>query len=921
MSDETIFYSSDLSNSKHVGLFDRIINIKFIRKDGTYFTLHSDYEPMWANGSLFFKPCQPKPEIRVTYTQYQGTMINVDIFVTNLNIKESPDQTLKDAQVISNLSAVSADIRQGNTTNQPNDVLSSKGNIITKAIIEMGYRGDFYNWSRYREKYSGKEAEVYDAYQNLEGLDRFSTPLSDTQLLFGKHRRCVVTIEWAVNISNPPDRVTQFHGYVGNSEAGFQPFAGLTLDCPSEEGTVAKITKNDLYRSLNDQYSDIDEVETGDPVSDDARSLITSPKGYTYRNFFNGGRGFTLLEAICFTYVTRRFIRSNINAERNSTLERVYLQYLEDTEGSFSASLAAYRDAMEQRVYSREKEYDASYFVELDGKLAFAPAVSADIRKAFKETVDSLLIEQLVGARYTIKNLPDYRKLYRTYREAIAEAHKMKRYMSWWDAAEKVSTKNMKEAENRLQNKIVTADKKDTYTATSAEIANSEDGFKGYLLDMQNGSLANVDTYIKKTAASFGDDWIIPIENIKSKIVLKDSKGKKVTGKMPQKASTKGFSDPGPEVPLPCFTGFFEVRDAYMFGTIVICTDKASRKVQSKLSRNDFIDIPFLPQAHSQVAWLCKTYGLLMYKMNNGGYLLYEESEDAREMGKQSFIRNQSDRAVKIPAIYDMTLSPVRKMRIPFIGFLDPMSRIEWNSTNTIGSMISYYYQPEKGKNYFLNISNTVDFCTTGDTNVMELSLVDTQYTDETEVPAVLTDKNKKESEKNVYSQVIIDITDDTQFDTWRKIYDSFLSVIPFALLDKWGVKNTGRDRSVAYQNFFLAMKEWNKTLFGLSTEPANGWSVADGKKRVDKWANWLYGGERTDKKVNFPEIRYCFENAPISDRLQRIYMKYPIMPDVTSDYNSMKEVDDERIFYYSKGEWSMQLKVKVKQNFDIGEN
>lgn len=908
MSNETIFYSSDLSNKSHIGLFDRIINIRFKRKNGEYFTIHSDYEPVWVNNSLYFKTCQPKPEIRVKYTQYQGTMINVDIFITNLNIKENLDADAKDAQVISSLSTISEDLKQGNTTNQPNDLLSEKGNTITEATIEMGYRGDFYNWSRFRDKYTGKDAEVYEAFQNLEGLENKAASLSETQMLFGKHRRCTVAIEWAVNINNPPDRVTQFHGYVGTTEAGFQPFASLAMDSLSKEKTFARITKEDLHKALNDPHDDIDEMSI-QGVPNSLKGLLLSPKGTTYRNFFNGGRGFTLLEAICFNYVTRRFVRSNVNVKRNTILERVYLEYLEATEGSFSDSLVAYREAITQKLYAREQTFNTDYFIETDdGKLDFATSVSADIKKYFKETIDSLLADQIIGARYTIKNLPEYRRLYKVYRETIADEYKKGKYLPWWDVAEKISTKNLKNA----------------YGANEvAELENTEDSLRGYLLDLQEGKLKDVDAYIKRTF--FGDDWIIPVETIKSKIILKDNKGKKVTGKMPKNKTNDGFTDVGAEEPLPCFTGFFEVRDAYMFGVMILCTEKASYKVRDKLAEKTFINIPFLPQVQSQLACICKTFGLLMYKMNNGGYCIYDEKEEARDMSKQDFVRNQSSKPIRIPAIYDMTLSPTREMRMPFIGFLDPMTVVEWNSTSTIGSMVSYYYQPKKGKNYFLVISNEIDFSTTGDQNLMTIRLTDHEYVDASTVPASLTDKDKTEESKNVYSQVIIDITDDSQFDTWRKIYNSFLTVIPFVLLDKWNQTNTGRERTVDYSSFFLAMKAWNPELFALAAEKTTGgWEAEDGKKRVDKTADWLYGSDRTDKKTHFPEITYCFANTSIAANLKRIYMKYPIMPCTSDsayngDYSQMKEQNEERVLLYSQGEWSMELKSTVKKTFKIG--
>lgn len=920
MSNETIFYSSDLSNSKHVGLFDRIINIKFTRRNGETFTIHSDYEPVWNNGIMYFKTCQPKPEIRVKYTQYQGTMINVDIFVTNLNIKESPPPATKEAEVQSSLQLVSADIKQGNTTNQPNDALSSKGNSIVKAEIEMGYRGDFYNWSQYmNDGFKGKEKEAYEAYLNLEGLKAKAGSLSETQILFGKHRRCVVTIEWAVNISNPPDRVTQFHGYVGNTEAGFQPFASLTLDNPTAEGTIARITKEDLHKALDDPYDKIDEVSVTEADKEKSvKGLLLAPKGTTYRNFFNGGNGFTLLEAICFHFVTRRFVKTNLFTKRNENLEIAFLEYLEKMDGPATKSFDAFRKVTEQKVYEKESAYDDTLFVKTDtGDLDFASNVSDEVKEKFKKTIDSLLVEQFVGARYTIKKLPEYRRLYDRYRKTIDDAHREGRYMSWWDAASQAKTEDMRAAERKVPDSF----KVQTETASNELTMNDKDpdSLRAYILRLQNGDLTGKDVYIPATF--FGNDYILPTENLKSKVILKDTKKKDVKVKKSDKKNAKGFETATTEISLPCFTGLLEVRDAYMFGVSVLCTKKASSKVKKAIP-GSFIDIPYLPQAHSQITWICKKFGLLMYKFHNGSFLLYDETEDSREIGRQEFVIRQADRPIRIPAIYDMTLSPVRKMRIPFIGFLDPMTTIEWNSTSTIGSMISFYYQPDKGKNYFLNICNNVDFSTTGDTNVMELSLVDTQWTDETTVPAVITSKEKLENGKHKYTQVIIDITNDYQLDTWRKIYNSFLSVIPFSLLDRWGTKaKEGVEQyTAAYLYFFLAMKYWNPSLFALSTEPANGWSVEDGWKRVDKTANWMYGEERPDKKVNFPAIRYCFEDTTLADNLKRIYMRYPMMPFPETDYNKdMAEADDERVYMYQKGEWSMQRISDVKKYFIVG--
>ena len=114
-----IFYSSDLQNETTEGLFDRIINIKFTRRNGETFTLRSDYEPVFEGGRVYFKTCQPKPEIRVQYTQYQATMINVDIFVTNLNILENKLTQTDEAMINSGIDAVKSAAKGSDITNQP----------------------------------------------------------------------------------------------------------------------------------------------------------------------------------------------------------------------------------------------------------------------------------------------------------------------------------------------------------------------------------------------------------------------------------------------------------------------------------------------------------------------------------------------------------------------------------------------------------------------------------------------------------------------------------------------------------------------------------------------------------------------------------------------------------------------------------
>jgi hypothetical protein len=195
--------------------------------------------------------------------------------------------------------------------------------------------------------------------------------------------------------------------------------------------------------------------------------------------------------------------------------------------------------------------------------------------------------------------------------------------------------------------------------------------------------------------------------------------------------------------------------------------------------------------------------------------------------------------------------------------------------------------------------------------------MVDSQWADTTEVPAALTSQEKKDNEKNVYTEVIIKVDD--QMDTWVKIYESGIANIPYSLLDKWTSKpasDFNKTLTVDHLQFFTAMKEWNPTLFTQATEPATGWSGDDGVKRIDRWAVWLYGAERPDKKVNFPDIDYC--TPLIAENLRRIYMKFPIMPN-TSDYINMVKVDEKRILLYELGKWTMQIKEDVEKQYVVG--
>ena len=909
-----VFYSADYRNDDVDGLFDRIINIRFQRKDETFFTLRSDYEPIWSQGRLKFKTCQPKPEIRVTYTQYQKTLINVDIYITNFKIIESSQLRISEALRDSGISAVTTSANQGLDTNQPNDALFNKGNPITSAEIEMGYRANFHNWSQ-DQGTAFTDAQKYAAFQELRipSMTEETSELIETQKFFHQYRKCTVQVEWAVNTSNPPDRVTQFHCYVGDSQPGFQPFAMQPLDSKDGEGRIGKITKTEIRDSLDDEYQTIDKVEVEqtneektylNPSINNILDSVADNDSSGQRNFFNGGNAFTLFEGYCFHMVTRRFIKKNTNVTRSSMLEQAALEYMMSTEyGGSESQLIEKKAEIEQIIYKNEKEFEPKYFVAAESGLKFSATASKVYQEQLAKKVTAVLIERYVGARYVIKWLPGYRKLYIAIRQTLKEAYLKKILMSWWDAAENITESALK-----------------TIAAERPEVAIKDDinSARQYMLDHADGLYKDKDCYLFQALIN---DWIIPLQRSENAETLKDSRGFPIPFTPPSTATTTGFTGAGKENTVKCFAGLLEVRDAYMFGLPVLCSKKASKVFKAQHAGSSTVEFSFHKDPQKQIEWICARWGLQYYKMHNGGFFIYETSESARGVAGEDFVTQQASKPFKIPAVYDITLTPIRKLRMPFMGFLDPMTTIEWNSTATIGEMISFYFQPDKGKNYFSVISNEVDFSTTGDQNTMTLNMVDTQWVGAKEVPlALLTQDTAK-----LFIDVII--IPDEQTNTWRKIHESPITKIPAQLIMDWILsdtvpsKNASGDLRVSNYQYFNLLRAWNPSLFAESVEAAEGWMFLNWFNRIDKQADKIYGKARDNVLHHFPDISYCAEQ--LADNLKRVYLRFPLMPEMT-DYADMKEYDHAKgkryVLVYEAGFWELRLKTTVKKRFLIGE-
>lgn len=885
---ENIKYSADYQNSNTTALFDRIINIKFTRRNGDFFTLRSDYEPVWEGGLLYFKTCQPKPEIRIKYVQYDSTLIDVDIFVTNLNIIESKPNK------------ISAGSFSGIKSNLSSDILTDDGNPVVKAEIEMGYRGQFFNWGKQLPNILTQE-QNYEAFLNLcEPVDyEGKKKVLETQNFFSGLRSCTIEIEWAIHTNNPPDRITQFHGYVGGTAVGAQSSeAVFSLSTPAVKGSL--LTIHDMLSSLDDAQYPVGTIDITNKVQQDVqiknkkKKAKTIPKQiYSPRNLFNGGNAFTPLEAYCFHLFTRRFIRNGVSHKRNILMERAYLKYVLSTEYDDSTnSLRTLRDAVENEIFAVEIKAKPEYFVRTENAISYSNIAPSEYKQALDESIDKILLEHFTGSHYTVKNLPEYRSLYKAIRKQFEIAKAKGQYLTWDDAAKQA---------------VVTA-------SSSLERTNKVDknfsSVCNFLLKAERSEMTNVDSYYE---SYFGNDWFLPVQPSTKGKPLKTVKNKSIYFYPPDTVTSDGFAASSKKIKEErrSFSGLFEIQDAYMLGIPVHCSAEASKSFQKKLGTKDTIEFVTLPTAKAQIEWLCTEYGLSYKTSNNGGFQLFASYETVEKALTEEYITEQKQ-PFRIPAIYDITLSPTRTIRMPFFAFLSPMSTIEWNSTTAIGEMPSFYFQPEKGRNFFSIISSTVDFSTTEEYNTMELSVYDVNIPEE---KASIPVETVRKSEALLFNKVLI--TPGTKYPTWDEIYNKFFAKIPVSFFPAWEEKNLNK-KMVPGIDFFNLMKEWNPSLFAQSTQGENGWEWDDSAKRIDKKATNKYGKNRTDKKVFFPNIQYCMDK--LSDtKLKRIYLCTPALPTAISytvGEDVVKEEDSASIWILKDKTITVVKKEEAKASF-----
>jgi hypothetical protein len=505
--------------------------------------------------------------------------------------------------------------------------------------------------------------------------------------------------------------------------------------------------------------------------------------------------------------------------------------------------------------------------------------------------------------------------------------------MTWWTAADNLRKGTPpKRYYSRVIKTAVNADgfpaapSDPNATSLAQFIVEWENGNWKGLTDATEDILLMSDRNLDAAAPNINDTYIIPLQSLAGKISLIDEDGRIITIRLPNNTNirTRMEISSGWTAPkgVDCFAGCFEARDAYLFGIPVLCSYKASEKFYKDTFKSQFVDIELLGNADAQVEQICKQYGLDYYKLHSGGFFIYHPDETAKDFSGQPFIREQDKKPFQIPAVYDVTLSPVRELRMPFMGFLNPGRKVEWTCSTTIGQMVSFYYQPELGRNFFEVISCDVEFSTTGDENLETLKLVDSKWDDPQEIPKKLV--NQSTGDPKNFMECII-IPDDT-IDTWNDIYSSEATniptpfVLPFFGADDIIVNNNKFPKTKA---FYDIMKQFNPTLFEFVLLPAGETAPwTDWWDRLDRTANMSFGlPSRVFNEDTFPEITYVFSLQDFPANLQRIYFKYPLLPTKEAyDEAKLTNLNDKMVYVYTKGEWVWMSKIEFGKRYLWGE-
>lgn len=177
-------------------LFDRIINLRLVfTKNNSQdpprtLTIRSDYEIRWgADGSYQYVDCVQKPSITVRYTPIPGSLaINVTIDIINLFTEEE-------------------------------NMFYAAGDKITMVELQLGYKGQFPNWTKSSAEGGWADRPVEDFY----ALSEFDDELKALPTSFRTtSTKMLVTVLNTERLSLPPDMGLRIVGTTATLDQGLR---------------------------------------------------------------------------------------------------------------------------------------------------------------------------------------------------------------------------------------------------------------------------------------------------------------------------------------------------------------------------------------------------------------------------------------------------------------------------------------------------------------------------------------------------------------------------------------------------------------------------------------------------------------------------------------------------------------------------
>lgn len=209
--------------------------------------------------------------------------------------------------------------------------------------------------------------------------------------------------------------------------------------------------------------------------------------------------------------------------------------------------------------------------------------------------------------------------------------------------------------------------------------------------------------------------------------------------------------------------GLMTMRDANMFGVRCHCSEKL-RNIVATFDPNRLgmtggktvadalgslgaspVDYTMFNEQHltlgPQINAIKKQFGFLRwYPLTSGDIYFYHRDQSTRQMYGDNFVTTgMKENALKLAAVYDITVSGTRTIRCPFTRFIDPMTTILFQSRYRTIDSVGFYTQPKRGMDAFLALLVSIEFSTDDESNEMSIMCVDI---DPAEAPVVDFDRN-----------------------------------------------------------------------------------------------------------------------------------------------------------------------------------